>query len=222
MANTPPLRCTIDHLVVAAASLEAGARYIQDTLGVVPEAGGEHARMGTHNRLLKLGAAVYLEVIAINPAAPHPTHARWFDLDRYAPLAPPRLVTWVVRTNDIETAVTRCGVELGNIEAMTRGSLSWRITIPRDGSLPFGGVMPGLIQWDAAQHPATRMADRGCTLAALGGHHAEAVRIRAALHALGLTDVNVAEPAPGESASLAATIDAPGGRCILSSSRSQA
>jgi hypothetical protein len=222
VANTQPLRCAIDHLVVAAASLEAGAQYIHDMLGVAPDPGGEHARMGTHNRLLRLGAALYLEVIAINPAAPHPARARWFDLDRYAPHMPPRLVTWVVRTNDIETAVARCGVAIGSIEAMTRGSLGWRITIPRDGSLPFDGVMPALIQWDADPHPATRMANRSCTLAALEGHHAEAGRIRAALQALGLSDVSVAEPAPGEPASLAATIDTARGRCILSSGRSQA
>jgi glyoxalase-like protein len=219
MEISPPLRCAIDHLVVAAASLEAGARYVQDMLGVEPEAGGEHARMGTHNRLLKLGAALYLEVIAIDPAAPHPAHARWFALDRRAPHAPPRLVTWVVRTNDIEAAAARCGVELGNIETMTRGSLSWRITIPRDGSLPFDGVMPALIQWDVDEHPAMRMADRGCTLAALEGHHAEAVCIRAALEALGLSGVKVAEPAPGEPTSLAAAIDTDKGRCILSSRR---
>ena len=219
MANASPLRCAIDHLVVAAASLEAGARYVRDVLGVEPEAGGQHARMGTHNRLLKLGEAVYLEVIAIDPAAPRPAHARWFALDSRAPHAPPRLVTWVVRTNDIETAAARCGVELGSIETMTRGSLSWRITIPRDGSLPFDGVMPALIQWNGGEHPATRMADRGCTLAALEGHHTEAVRIRAALQALGLSGVTVATPTPGEPASLAAAIDTDQRRCTLSSRR---
>ena len=217
MADASPLRCAIDHLVVAASSLDAGARYVRDVLGVEPEAGGAHARMGTHNRLLKLGAALYLEVIAIDPAAPPPAHARWFGLDTRAPHAPPRLVTWVVRTNDIESAAARCGVELGNIETMTRGSLSWRITIPREGSLPFDGVMPALIQWNVDEHPATRMADRGCALAALEGRHAEAVRIRAALQALGLSNVGVAAPAPGAPASLAATIDTDKGRCILSS-----
>ena len=219
MANASPLRCAIDHLVVAASSLEAGARYVRDVLDVEPEAGGQHARMGTHNRLLRLGEAVYLEVIAVDPAAPTPAHARWFELDGRAPHAPPRLVTWVVRTNDIETAAACGGVELGNIETMTRGSLSWRITIPRDGSLPFDGVMPALIQWDVDEHPAKRMADRGCTFAALEAHHTEAVRIRAALQALGLSNVSVTTPAPGEPASLAAAIDTEQGRCILSSRR---
>lgn len=219
MANDSPPRCAIDHLVVAAPTLEAGARYVRDMLGVEPEAGGAHARMGTHNRLLKLGETVYLEVIAIDPAAPPPPHARWFDLDSLGPHAPPRLLTWVVRTNDIETAAASCGVDLGNIEAMTRGSLSWRITIPRDGSLPFDGVMPALIQWNVSEHPATRMAGHGCTFAGLEARHAEAARIRGALQALGLSGVSVALPAPGESASLAAAIDTDKGRCILSSRR---
>jgi hypothetical protein len=46
-------QCAIDHLVVAAATLDAGAEYVRATLGVEPEVGGTHERMGTHNRLLR-------------------------------------------------------------------------------------------------------------------------------------------------------------------------
>src|SRR6185503_14763543 len=97
----------IDHLVVAASSLEAGARYVCAILGIEPEAGGKHERMGTHNRLLKLGEALYLEVIAIDPEGAPPTHARWFELDHFTPESEPRLVTWVARTRDIDTAAAR-------------------------------------------------------------------------------------------------------------------
>ena len=66
----------VDHLIVTAASLAEGADYVRRELGVEMQAGGEHVRMGTHNRLLKLGEKLYLEVIAVNPAVPRPATAR--------------------------------------------------------------------------------------------------------------------------------------------------
>jgi len=71
----------IDHLVVCAESLEEGAAFVEAKLGVAMSAGGKHALMGTHNRLLSLGAEAYLEVIAIDPEAGPPGRARWFGLD---------------------------------------------------------------------------------------------------------------------------------------------
>jgi hypothetical protein len=205
-------RCAIDHLVVAAASLEAGAQYIRATLGVELEPGGEHARMGTHNRLLRLGDGLYLEVIAINPAAAQPTRARWFELDRMARDAPPRLVTWLVRTHDIEASVARCEVPLGRIEHMMRGTLSWRITIPADGSLPFDGIMPSIIEWQAAQHPSNQLPDHGCRLLRLEGRHAEAERIQGALAALDVdAPVMIVQAEIHASPQLTAIIDTPAG-----------
>jgi hypothetical protein len=44
----------VDHLVIAAASLEEGVAWCEATLGVTPGPGGEHPLMGTHNRLLRI------------------------------------------------------------------------------------------------------------------------------------------------------------------------
>jgi hypothetical protein len=64
----------LDHLVVAARTLDEGAAWCADTLGVAPEAGGRHALMGTHNRVLSIAGPGwprgYLEIIAIDPEAP--------------------------------------------------------------------------------------------------------------------------------------------------------
>lgn len=65
-------RASLDHLVVVAPTLAAGAQYVEERLGVVMQPGGKHPRMGTHNLLLRLGDC-YLEVIAPNPDAPAPT-----------------------------------------------------------------------------------------------------------------------------------------------------
>ena len=53
------MKTTIDHLVVAAGTLEQGVQWCHDTLGVQPELGGEHARYGTHNRLLKIATPTH-------------------------------------------------------------------------------------------------------------------------------------------------------------------
>ncbi len=175
----------IDHLVITAPSLDAGKKMLYEALGVWPQAGGEHARMGTHNLLLRLGAKVYLEVIAINPHMPAPNRPRWFELDGKARDRAPVLATWVARCEDIQLARTACGTSHGAIEVMSRGDLRWSITIPEDGSLPFDGVAPALIQWHTLDHPASGLEDRGCALMRLEGYHRDADRINDTLSNIG-------------------------------------
>src|SRR3546814_13597415 len=100
-------------------------------LGVAARPGGEHTRMGTHNMVLRLGDDVYLEVIAINPKALPLDRPRWFELDG-SPSRSPRLATWVARATNIHDACAASQLSLGNIEAMTRGELTWKrnITAP--------------------------------------------------------------------------------------------
>lgn len=203
----------LDHITLTAPTLEAGADYVRRQLGVEPQPGGEHPHMGTHNRLLRLGEAMFLEVIAVNPAAPAPNRPRWFALDHLAADAAPRVAAWVAACEDIDAAVAAAApLALGNIEAMTRGQASWRITIPADGSLPLQGVAPSLIQWTVTAHPASRLEDRGCTLVALEGVHPQAEAITAMLAAIGFSgDFSVRQGAPGEPAQLVARIRTPQG-----------
>jgi len=67
-------RPALDHLVIAAATLDEGVAGCEATLGVTPAPGGRHALIGTHNRLLALGgegfARACLEIIAIEPGTP--------------------------------------------------------------------------------------------------------------------------------------------------------
>jgi hypothetical protein len=148
--------------------------------------------MGTHNSLLKLGKKAYLEVIAIDPDGVAPDRARWFGLDttaiRSAVHGAPRLIHWVVRTDDIFAARRACPVDCGEVHAMARGAFEWRITIPADGHLPGGGVLPTLIQWADERHPADAMPDANVRLLALAGAHPEPAVIRSALAALSLAD----------------------------------
>jgi len=175
-----------DHLVLTAATLAQGMAYVEQTLGIRPRRGGEHVRMGTHNALLKLGHGFYLEVIAINPAAPPPQRPRWFGLDQLATNVHPHLASWVVRTDDIEAAVAASAIPPGTVQAMSRGALEWLITIPDDGALVLDGVMPSIIQWHSANHPSEQLPDLGCSLVSLEGFHAQATTISSTLQAIGM------------------------------------
>src|SRR5258708_14883513 len=106
----------LDHIVIVAPTLAAGAQYVRNELGVEPQQGGSHPRMGTHNLLLSLGESTYLEIIAADPAAPKPSRPRWFALDALSPDSPPRLAAWVVRTQNIHAASACCPSEVGTAE----------------------------------------------------------------------------------------------------------
>jgi hypothetical protein len=210
-ATGTTLRCWIDHLVVTAPTLDAGVQYVRKALGVEPEPGGEHASMGTHNYLLKLGDAVYLEVIAVNPAAPAPERPRWFQLDEAESVAEPRLATWVVRTNDIQAVLAASTVVSGYVTPMSRGELNWLITIPRNGSLPLQGIAPTIIQWPG-NHPAGRLAEQGCSFLRLEGFHPRAQKVREMLQAIGFQGEFSVAPSPdGSPPHLVAHIRTPTG-----------
>ena len=183
-APLPPAT-RLDHLVVVAPTLGAGAAWVRAALGAGPRPAGRHDRMGTHNLLLRLGQAAYLEVIAIDPAGPPPGRPRWFGLDALAPDAAPRLAAWVARTDDVDAAAAASTEPLGAVEPMTRGDLTWRLTVPPDGSLPLGGAAPLLIEWDTAPHPAERLPDDGCQLVGLTVTHPDPERVERLLAAVG-------------------------------------
>jgi hypothetical protein len=176
-------RSELDHIVIAARTLREGAAWVEDRLGVAPLAGGQHVAMGTHNALLKLGPRCYLEVIAIDPALEAPARPRWFSLDEPAMqerlAQSPALITWVVRASSLANACARVP-DLGEITPMSRGDFRWQITVPDSGTLPWGGILPTAIQWEADEtgsvlHPCDRLPESGCEWAALKLAHPLAV-----------------------------------------------
>jgi len=209
--------CILDHIAVAAPTLEAGAAFVTKTLGVSPQAGGEHPRMGTHNLLLRLGDLVYLEVIAANPAAPAPGRPRWFALDSLPGNAVPFLAAWVARTEDIRTWAEKSPEPLGPVESMSRGTLQWLITIPEDGSLPLGPG-PALIQWQPGVHPASKLQDHGLHLVGLDIHHPDPKRVSRLLESLAMEGPLSVKSLPGGAAPyLEARIETPRGVRVLRS-----
>ena len=214
----------LDHLVLAAATLEQGVAWCESTLGVTPGPGGKHPLMGTHNRLMKISTAAYpdcfLEVIAIDPDAPPPARARWFGLDdaalQQSLVNAPRLLHAVVRSSMLDMhrwGLITVGLKPGEPLAASRetpaGLLQWDILVREDGQLSCGGALPTLMQWKGA-HPADRMADSGLTLKSLTLH---GVPLRAR-DVLRLRGVQVL-PEPGPA--LVATFTTPLGEVTLKS-----
>ena len=205
-------RCHIDHITITAPNLAVGVEFVRRSLGVMPQVGGEHPRMGTHNHLLRLGDSIFLEVISPNPDAPKPGRPRWFELDNLESNTPPRLALWVARTTDIHSTLAACSEPLGNIEPMSRGQLNWLITIPGDGSLPFNGIAPTLIEWHTEAHVATKLQDVGCSFVRLEAFHPEAPRISALLKSISVEgEISVAKLPAGEKPYLVAHIQTPSG-----------
>jgi hypothetical protein len=162
----------VDHLVIAAATLAQGVAWCEATLGLAPGPGGQHVLMGTHNRLMKIESGAfpgaYLEIIAVDPAAPPPGRVRWFGLDDPALQArvaqQPQLVHVVARTDNLDmlrwglvNAGQQPGLPIAAQRDTPQGLLSWQILVRDDGVLPCGGALPTLIQWQG-MHPTARMA----------------------------------------------------------------
>ncbi|MGX9687515.1 VOC family protein [Deinococcus wulumuqiensis] len=188
----------LDHLVVAARTLEEGAAWLEGRLGVGLHPGGEHPAFGTHNRLLSLGES-YLEVIAVNPGAPAPPRPRWFGLDtpqmRERLAHGPALIHWVAAVPGLP--------DHPDVLALSRGENRWRLTVPASGELPGGGVEPSLIVWDTPA-PPTRLPDSGVRLLTLRLGTPDPGPLRATLDALNFVgEVEVYEaPQPELSAQL--------------------
>jgi Glyoxalase-like domain len=168
----------LDHLAVVAGRLEDGVAEVERLLGLPMAGGGKHPHMGTHNRLIGLGD-VYLEVIAIDPDAPPPPHARWFDMDRFR--GPPRLANWVAGCDDLAAEVALGPDGIGQPLALQRGDFRWQMAVPASGRLPFDGGFPALIQWEGAAHPTRALPDSGLRLLRLEIAHPEASALRTAL-----------------------------------------
>lgn len=202
------MNAQLDHLVVAAATLDDGVAWCETTLGITPGPGGQHPLMGTHNRLFSIASqdfpGAYFEIIAIDPDAPAPARRRWFDLDDAALQARlhregPQLVHWVARVDDAQAAVAALraqGLDRGVVIAASRptpqGLLQWQITVRPDGQRLLDGLLPTVIQWGEV-HPAAAMPDSGITLQGLELQHPQALQLGAACAALGLKRAAVQE-----------------------------
>ena len=201
----------VDHLVIAASTLEEGVAWCERTLGITPNPGGEHPLMGTHNRLFSIASAqypkAYFEIIAINKVAVCARKQglkRWFDLENEAlkqqlKQSGPQLIHFVASTPravPAMQALAALGIDRGELLEASRmtphGVLSWKITVRADGQRLMNGTLPTLIEWGDV-HPSSNMTDSGITLQSLTASQPDAQALRAAYAAIGLQGVTVSQ-----------------------------
>jgi len=137
---------SVDHLVVAAADLDLGVRWVEERLGVAPVFGGVHVGVGTRNALLSLGDQ-YLEVLALDPDQAG-TSSAWSEQIRR------------LRTPTLWTLAVAKPLQDGKLMSRLRSDgfrLEWEIEFtstplffidwkecPRPAGLPHGGRITSL------------------------------------------------------------------------------
>lgn len=217
------IRTELDHIVVAASTLEVGRAWARETLGVDPVGGGKHDGLATHNTLLKLNGNRYLEIIAIDPDAGAPNSPRWFGLDtaevQELIAHGPRLVAWVARTSGAEDDAIEQLAAIPNYSAKivrpaTRDDFRWRFAFTPNGARIGGGVLPHLIHWDSSVHPCQRLPESGLALTSLtlGATDPDAATALLAAFAFSASEVLVGQSSP---AHLVATLSSPNGVIVL-------
>ncbi len=144
----------LDHVILAAADIDAAAADLAREHGLASLPGGRHAGHGTSNRIVPLGDS-YIEIMGVvdeAEAAASPM-GRWLR-DRTAD--GDRLAAVCLRTGAIEPLAERLGLRAQPMSRDAPGglTLSWRLAglaeAMADPSQPF------FIDWDipANQHPA--------------------------------------------------------------------
>jgi len=206
----------IDHLVIGATTLEQGIAAVKDWLGVNVPYGGSHEKMGTHNCLMQLGDGIFLEIIALNNRAGSLEQPRWFGLNdpyvRYRITAQPTLLGWVVNTDNLTRLISETHYSMGQIEHMTRGKLQWLFSLPEDGRLLAGGLVPYAIEWQTAPHPSTMMANLGCHLLKIDLYHNHPAWLHTILKSIGSADLVTIHTLPHDTPPyLLVTINTPHG-----------
>jgi len=183
-----PLRTAadaFDHILLGAADLDAGIRWVEDRTGVRANFGGNHPGRGTRNALLALGERHYLEIIA-----PDPAQANVPDERELRQLSSPRIIQWAVHTEDIAdvkstaeaNGIKTSGPQAGSRQRPDGKTLRWQ-TLAIESTTP---LVPFFIQWEQdSPHPSSDSPQLG-TVKSIRFETPQADELRRILRGLGI------------------------------------
>ncbi|WP_424811141.1 VOC family protein [Roseococcus sp. YIM B11640] len=181
----------LDHLTVIAPDLAEGVAHVRACLDLDVPFGQRHAYMGTHNHLLQLGDGIYLEIVALDPDGVWPGRPRWFGVDDGRRVradwdAGRRLRGWVARADPIDAVLRGREGIFGRKVSLPWEDPSFDFAIPDDGSLPWGGAAPSLIDRRGKPRSMATIADLGARLLSFTLEHPDAAEVQALYQALGI------------------------------------
>jgi len=153
---------TIDHVVYAVRDLDAAAAQVLEEHGLASVPGGQHPQWGTENRIIPLGGAQYLELLAVVD----PTIAATTHLGRTLTALTAEGDHWFamcLATDELEevAAHTHLDVVAGSRTLPDGGVVAWRgAGIDDPGRTP---DLPFLIFWDEQDHhPGAMLVEHPC------------------------------------------------------------
>jgi len=202
---------SLDHIVVVAETLKEGREFVEDTLGVRMQSGGTHALMGTHNMLLGMEDGLYLEVISIDPDAVQPKRNRWFGLDAFK--GSPRLTNWVSQSDELSGDMQAVFGGNGSPVLLSRGDLTWEMSLIDEGQTPFDGLVPMMLNWGDGPKASDRLLASGCRVSRLVLGHPDHSDLTAML--AGLVEDERVEIEISAAPKIIAVVQTPRGEVIL-------
>lgn len=189
--STMEAKLCLDHLTVVAPSLADGVDHIRACLDIDIPFGQRHDYMGTHNHLLQLGGSVYLEIIAVDPAATPPAWPRWFGLDdahgvRAAWESGRRLRGWVARSSNIDATLSGHANLFGTKLGLPPAAPVFDFSLRQDGALPLDGAAPCIIDRRGKTRNMATIPDLGARLASFVLEHPDPAMVAALYRNLNL------------------------------------
>ncbi len=180
--NAAAAMLALDHLTVVAPTLDEGVAHVRACLDLDVPFGQRHLYMGTHNHLLRLGGATYLEIVALDPEGDAPPCPRWFGLDNQRQVraewdAGRRLRGWVARTDSIDAVIAGREHVFGRKIALPWDESLFDFAIPENGSLPLDGAAPSIIDRRGKPRAMTSMADLGARLLSFSLAHPDTAAV---------------------------------------------
>lgn len=152
---------TLDHVVLAAPSLDEAVVLVEERTGIRAKPGGRHPT-GTANALIAFTvdggrSRHYLELIG--PDAESGVAQEDVETFGIRHLTGPRVAAYALHPDDIDAdaaAAEAAGFDLGDVSPYSRTTptgdlLEWRLTLPPSGQSP---EIPFLIDWGSTPHPA--------------------------------------------------------------------
>lgn len=170
----------LDHLVYVVPDLEKAMLSLEALLGVPFSYGGRHLQQGTHNALLRIGPAAYLELLAIDPENTAIAPPRWMGVDE---VKNPQLTRWALRSPKMERdcrILQNIDPAMGHLQAGQRQKsngklLQWQLSMPLPR--PAVELLPFYIDWSAGTHPAEDLPQH-CQIQELRATHPQASLIQ--------------------------------------------